>query len=297
MHYLIDGHNLIAQIEDISLSDADDEAQLILRLRVWVAASPKRRVTVYFDGGLPGGEARNLSGPRLRVFFASAGSDADTLLIKQIRKVKNPPEYTLVSNDREIRAVAERRQMPQMGSDQFAAEMAAEARQRSEPPPAQTGGDEPLLDEAEVAEWLELFGPEPEVPPAPRRRRGRRASRRGKRSDEESGPGAGRAEAPEPVRSADELKESGAPLTEAEVAAWLAAFGPDAEPGSQKGEAEAEPDAEDVRARQLKEIRRRRKERRQPPRPADKMKESGARLSRDEVEEWLDIFRGAEDED
>ncbi len=32
MHYLIDGHNLIAQISDISLDDPDDEAKLVLRL-------------------------------------------------------------------------------------------------------------------------------------------------------------------------------------------------------------------------------------------------------------------------
>jgi len=33
MPYLIDGHNLIAQMPGFSLSDPDDEARLVLRLR------------------------------------------------------------------------------------------------------------------------------------------------------------------------------------------------------------------------------------------------------------------------
>ena len=81
MHYLIDGHNLIATMPGIDLSDPDDEAQLVLRLRTWTAASRKRRVTVYFDGGLPGGPAHDLSGARLKVIFASTGRSADETTI------------------------------------------------------------------------------------------------------------------------------------------------------------------------------------------------------------------------
>jgi uncharacterized protein len=131
MHFLIDGHNLIAKMPDISLSDPDDEAQLILRLRSWVAASRKRRVTVYFDGGLPGGREPHLSGARLEVVFAAGGRPADDMLIRHIQRVKNPPEYTLVSSDRAIIAAAEKRRMPFLLAQDFAPELAVD-----EPEPA-----------------------------------------------------------------------------------------------------------------------------------------------------------------
>ena len=52
MHYLIDGHNLIARTPGLSLADPDDEAKLSALLRRWAAADPRRKVTVIFDAGL-----------------------------------------------------------------------------------------------------------------------------------------------------------------------------------------------------------------------------------------------------
>ncbi len=71
MHYLIDGHNLIAKLPDVNLSDPDDEIQLVLKLRQWTAVSAKRVVTVFFDGGIPGGHNVNLSNAQVKVIFVS----------------------------------------------------------------------------------------------------------------------------------------------------------------------------------------------------------------------------------
>jgi hypothetical protein len=135
MHYLIDGHNLIGKMPDISLTDPDDVVNLVLRLRQWTAARQKRRVTVIFDGGLPGGAARHLSSRPVKVIFATEGS-----------------------SDREVQAAAKARKMPLVLSGTFAARLKPDPSERdvSETPA------EPSLDEEEVAEWLELFGPEPE---------------------------------------------------------------------------------------------------------------------------------------
>ena len=103
MHYLIDGHNLIAKLPDIDLSDPDDEVQLILKLRQWTAVSPKRKVTVYFDGGIPGGHNVNLSNSQVKVIFVSQGKTADSLLIARINRVQKPRRNTrLVTSDQEI---------------------------------------------------------------------------------------------------------------------------------------------------------------------------------------------------
>lgn len=277
MHYLIDGHNLIAHMDDIDLSDPDDEAQLIMRLRQWVAAGRKRRLTVYFDAGLPGGRSPHFSGGPVEVIFASSGQEADDLLRHRIRRVHNPPEYTLVSSDRAVQAAAAKRKMPLLDSGAFAAALALEAQQRSQPA-AEPEADELALSAEEVAEWLEMFGGEPETPT--RKRRPRR--KRPKTSPE---PPEKKTPKPDPARPADELKESGAKLSQAEVAQWLELFGD-------------EPDQETVRKvrREIKQRREEKRRRRGPARRADELKESGARLSRDEVEEWLDIFEEEDEE-
>lgn len=282
MHYLIDGHNLIAKMPGIDLSDPDDEAQLVLRLRSWTAASGKRRVTVYFDGGLPGGPAHDLSGARLKVIFASAGSSADDLILHRIRNVKNPPEFTVVSSDREILAVAKKRKMPTIPSETFAESLEAEAAERARPaPPA--ARDEPLLSEEEVAQWLELFGPEPETP---RRKRPPRPDAASSQTEPE------KAERRPSMRDPRELKDSGASLTEEEVAQWMEMFGPEPDAPDEAGRDAARDVAKELRRRR----RERRRQKRTPPRPADEMKESGTALTEDEVEEWLDIFTDPDDD-
>ncbi|HEY1409924.1 MAG TPA: hypothetical protein VF434_13360, partial [Promineifilum sp.] len=77
MNYLIDGHNLIARTPDLSLADPDDEAKLVALLRRWAMADRRRKVTVIFDGGLPAGESRNLSGSGVKAIFAPNNADAD----------------------------------------------------------------------------------------------------------------------------------------------------------------------------------------------------------------------------
>ena len=160
MHYLIDGHNLIGRMPDISLDDPQDEVELVLRLRSWSARSRKRRVTVVFDHGLPGGQDRGLSTGKVNVVFASAGSSADSILLARIHGVKNPREYTLVTSDNVIIDAAGAKRMPVLRSEEFVPKLA---------PGLQKGGDQegettaspaeadPHVSDAEVEMWLNLF--------------------------------------------------------------------------------------------------------------------------------------------
>lgn len=166
MHYLIDGHNLISAMPDISLDDPDDEIKLILVLKSWAVARHKRVVTVIFDSGLPGGYQQRLSTSQINVVFAPEGRTADSLLIHRIKKIPNPPEYTLVSSDRMIQAAAKRRKMLFLTSAEFAEKLVE--KEKPTPKPKPTESDEPALSSDEVAQWLELFGPEPEIKPEPK---------------------------------------------------------------------------------------------------------------------------------
>ncbi len=157
MHYLIDGHNLIGKMPDISLSDPDDEVQLVLRLRSWTAVSKKRQVTVYFDGGVPGGKNVKLSTSQVRVVFASLGRSADALIISQINQAQNPPEYLLITSDQEIIKAADGRKMKHLRSEKFTAHLSQQWDDTR--PGATITDDDPVLSEAEVQDWLAAFGP------------------------------------------------------------------------------------------------------------------------------------------
>jgi hypothetical protein len=170
MHYLIDGHNLIAKMPDISLDDPNDEMKLVLRLKSWASASRKRQATVIFDQGMPGGKSLRFSSSSVKVLFASVGSSADEMLIRRIWRIKNPSEYTLISSDQQIIAAARARHVPVMRSEEFAPALAKEsATAAAEAESASPGtAEKPQISEEEVAEWLALFGPEPD--PVVRRR-------------------------------------------------------------------------------------------------------------------------------
>ncbi len=271
MNYLIDGHNLIARMPDLSLEDPDDEAKLARRLQMWAAARRKRRVMVIFDRGVVAGKSAQLSNNQVQVYFAPTGVSADSLLVRHINRVQNPAEHILVSSDRAIIAAAEARGMRTVFAEVFVAQMAEE---RQPPPPPPT---EPSLSEAEIAEWLELFGPVPERPAAPPRLPLRQPSP----------PPAAPVPplSPPRVYSPEEYKAGLAHMSAEELAEWLALFGP--EPASQP--APAPPDAASVQSAP-------------PSRPpaarghtlavADEHKEGRARLTPEEIELWLEQFGG-----
>jgi hypothetical protein len=150
MLVLIDGHNLIVQLPDISLADADDEARLVSRLQGY-AGRTKKRVTVVFDRGLPGGRSEALSGGRVEVIFAPTGGSADGVLIGRIRRARNPRGLTVVTSDRAVIAVARRRGARVVPAEVFIDEL--------EPAPVSPGStrEDVHLSADEVDAWLELF--------------------------------------------------------------------------------------------------------------------------------------------
>jgi uncharacterized protein len=216
MHYLIDGHNLIGKLADASLDDPHDEAKLVRRLKSWVAAGPKRRITLFFDGGLVGGKSVELSGGGVTVIFAPSDRSADALIIQRIQKLRHPAENTVVSSDQQIMGAAGRRRVPTVTAEAFALQL-KQVRAKAETT------EQPILSEAEVADWLNLFGPEP-VPK--RKRRQRPAAKTVPEPPAEPNPagGAGTSadETTEPPLNV--VKRTSHKLSEEEVAAWLELF-------------------------------------------------------------------------
>lgn len=152
MPYLIDGHNLIGQLPDISLDDPNDEAKLVQKLAGFVARK-NTRCTVVFDNGNPGGRSR-MSLSSVEVVFASERTNADNVMLERIQQEANPKMLTVVSSDNAVLAAARRRSMQTLKSAEFAQQLQPPA---PRPRPGPDTSPDVKLSPREVDEWLTLF--------------------------------------------------------------------------------------------------------------------------------------------
>jgi predicted RNA-binding protein with PIN domain len=150
MPVLVDGHNLIGRLPDISLADPDDEAQLVWRLQGYAGRTGKQ-ITVVFDRGMPGGRSENLSAGHVEVVFAPTGRKADRVLRERIRRSRNPRGLIVVTSDREVIAAAQARGARVVRAEAFASEL------ETSPASEGTGKADVCLSRDELEEWLELF--------------------------------------------------------------------------------------------------------------------------------------------
>ena len=153
MPYLIDGHNLIACLPDISLEDPNDEARLVNRLRSFVAGGGGK-CAVVFDGGLPGGRSA-MSNKAVQVTFAAAErSNADAIIKRRIRRSRDAKFWTVVTSDNELLDVAKRYGLKRLSSAEFARRLGPSARVE------ETRGEEihPRISAEEIDELYEAFG-------------------------------------------------------------------------------------------------------------------------------------------
>lgn len=150
MPYLIDGHNLIGQMRGLRLDDPDDEAKLVQALKGFMMRH-RKRCTVYFDAGLPGGPDRQLSSRDVKVVFAPGGTAADALIVREISKKPDPNNWTVISGDQAIVSEAQRRGMKVIDSRTFARDLeAAHVPDDADP--------NPHVSPDEIERWLRMFG-------------------------------------------------------------------------------------------------------------------------------------------
>ena len=105
MPYLIDGHNLIGKLPDISLSDIDDEISLFNLLEKYFKTK-RKKATVYFDKGNPL-ISQKVKGAFVKAKFIKDPSSADEAIILKLKQLgKNAKNYTIVTSDQWIENVA-----------------------------------------------------------------------------------------------------------------------------------------------------------------------------------------------
>ena len=162
MRYLIDGHNLIPNLPDLSLQQLDDEQQLIERLLTFCQSGP-HQVEVFFDNAPAGQNATRRFG-RVTAHFVRAGQTADAAISRRLIGLgRNARQWCVVSSDRMVQAAGRAAQAAVMPSPEFASRL-----RQSRAAPAREESAAPLSQE-EVELWLRIFGTEhPRTPPKSR---------------------------------------------------------------------------------------------------------------------------------
>lgn len=157
MPVLVDGHNLIGQMPNLSLADSDDEAQLVLLLRRYATRKRRGKVVVVFDHGVYG-HPENLNGYGVECHFAMSPRDADSYLIRRIRSIRRTGDWYVVTSDRAVAGEARARGIRVVSARAFARTLLAlnEPSVRAE----DKANDRPLSAQ-EIEEWLRLFGESP----------------------------------------------------------------------------------------------------------------------------------------
>ncbi len=165
---LVDGHNLIGQLQDLSLDDPYDEAKLTMAIKSYCMRS-RSKATVIFDNGMPGGPSRELSNSDVKVIFAPHGVSADTLLMRKAREIGH--SLVLVTSDRRILQLAFAYGIETLSSAEFAiligfrpVEVDPDTAPEPGKPPEQRRitlvyekDPNPIVTPDEIAYWLPIF--------------------------------------------------------------------------------------------------------------------------------------------
>jgi uncharacterized protein len=163
---LVDGHNLIGQLQDLSLEDPQDEAKLTMAVKRYCMRA-RMKATIIFDNGMPGGVSKQLSNSDVTVIFAPSGTSADSLLMRRAREIGNLKNMIMVTSDRRIARLAFAYGIETMASEEFALMLGfrpIEIEQEPNTPPEKRKVEivfdkdpNPKVTMEEIAYWLPIF--------------------------------------------------------------------------------------------------------------------------------------------
>jgi predicted RNA-binding protein with PIN domain len=156
-HVIIDGNNLLFAMHEHAPIPAVGRETLVRVIEQW-ARKREDKITLVFDGPVPeAGMARQMDSPRIIVKF-SAPLTADDVIIKMIRKTKDPANTRVVSSDTAIATEAKYRRCPWTDSPAFVRAVFAERDTAADTSAAATPEKPQAPSPEETNEWLKTFG-------------------------------------------------------------------------------------------------------------------------------------------
>jgi predicted RNA-binding protein with PIN domain len=163
MPYLIDGHNLIGAMPDMSLNDPNDEMKLVNKLRSF-AARRNKHIVVVFDKGMVSGRSPASTHSVEVVFASEHQTTGDELIMRRIKHLRDPSGWTLVTSDGALVGFAKGYRLNIVKSAAFAQTLA----QIPEPPDLGEWVN-PIIPSSEAAYWESLMTSRETPPAAPPR--------------------------------------------------------------------------------------------------------------------------------
>ena len=162
MALLIDGHNLIGQMQDLSLADPDDEAKLIKQLRTFGLLA-RKQITVIFDPSPHDTTTRLYNDIQhydsVKVIYAMPGQKADDLIRNLVGKVRDKQGTLVITSDNAVAKFTRVCGVKVLSSPDFIKQMKSQLAERiftdAKPSPTRK----------ENKEWAEVFKePPPTLP-------------------------------------------------------------------------------------------------------------------------------------
>lgn len=151
MVMIIDGHNLIAQLPGISLTDPDDEEKLIKQLQEYCRIR-RKTIEVYFDRA-PAGYAGKEKHGLVQAIFVPSVSTADEAIMARLKKLgKRAKNVRVISSDRQVQQAARAAHATVTSSEDFVAEWQSLLAEEPDLDPR----NKPLT-QAEIEAWEDLF--------------------------------------------------------------------------------------------------------------------------------------------
>ena len=150
---IIDGHNLIPKIHGLSLSNLDDEQQLIEMLQEFCRIQ-RKQAEVFFDKAAPGGtQARNYG--NLIARFIRQDSTADQAIRRKLAILgRSARNWTVVSSDLAVQSEARSAQAHVMPSEECASLLLLTFDESKRDPGGEVDKD---MSQDELDEWMSLF--------------------------------------------------------------------------------------------------------------------------------------------
>ena len=159
MPLIVDAYNAMHVWRNAPIEEDGRDVEAMAR-RIGRTRWAGDRVTVVCDGTPPGGSdgRHTFDVEGVRVVYAGAGKDADTLIEHLIKKETAPRSLTVVSSDHRIRKAAGRRGAEAMPSEKFVVLMESDASQGGGKRSGAEGGASEQLEGREVNQWMAAFG-------------------------------------------------------------------------------------------------------------------------------------------
>lgn len=153
MPYLIDGHNLIPKIPNLSLESLDDEIDLVIMLQEFCQRRQKQ-VEVFFDNAPPGQPRTRNFGNVIARFVASPLSADQAIHSKLIRLGASARNWTVVSSDHAVQSYGRAAKAAIITSEAFARQLITTL---NNPSAKEINLKAAPLSESEIDEWMDIF--------------------------------------------------------------------------------------------------------------------------------------------